>query len=323
MIRADMERRTQWLRDAGFGLAVHWTSYSLPESPTDADIGRPYEKRIADYIKATEDFDVKGFTDQVIASGARFLIFTLAHADMVLPFPLSELDEIVAGHTARRDLVLEIADILEKNGIKLILYFNPDGPCDPAWQNAVSFKEDPKTHAEFVYRVVGAIAKRYGKKISGWWIDDCYDTHVLTVANRGLGHRYDYKRFGEVLRSGNPDAILAFNFSGAVCEWQSELGVNVADYQGGEENWLHRSPTGSFSGEGGTQWFGFCWMDDFWVHEKAGVPTPRFSDDEVLAYIERVKRCGGAFAYNAALYREGRISEPTMKQLLWLRDKGI
>ena len=323
MKNADMERRTKWLRDAGYGLAVHWTSYSLPEHPTDADFKRPYDKRIADYLKAVDDFDVVGFTDQVIASGAGFLLFTLAHADMVLPFPLPELDRIVPGHTARRDLVGEIADVLEKKGIKLILYFNPDGPSDADWQSAVSFKDDPKTHAEYVYRVVSAISKKYGKRISGWWIDDCYDSHVLTVANRGRGHRYDYKRFGEALRAGNPDAILAFNFSGSVCEWTSELGVGVADYQGGEEDWLHRSPAASFTGEGGTQWFGLSWMDDFWVHDKAGVPTPRFSNDEVLAYVRRVKNNGGAFAYNAAMYREGHISEPTMKQILWLHENGV
>ena len=323
MLNENMIKRTEWLREAGFGLAVHWTSFSVPKEPTDRDLKRSYEMRIADYLQAVEEFDVGGFTEQVIASGARFLIFTLAHADMVLPFPLPELDDIVAGHTARRDLIGEISDILSEKGIRLILYFNPDGPADADWMRAVKFKEDPSHHAERVYKVVRAISEKYGKRISGWWIDDCYDTHVLTEANRGRGHRYDYKRFGEALRVGNPDAALAFNFSGAVCEWKSELGRGVADYQAGEENWLHRSLMGSFSGEGGTQWFGFCWMDDFWVHEKAGVPTPRFSDDEVLAYIERVKRCGGAFAYNAALYREGHISKPTMKQLLWLRDKGI
>jgi alpha-L-fucosidase len=284
---------------------------------------RPYEKRIADYIEAVDNFDVVGFTDQIIASGARFLIFTLAHADMVLPFPLPALDEIVPGHTARRDLIGEISDILTEKGIRLILYFNPDGPCDSDWRQAVRFADDVHFHAEQVYRVVGAISEKYGERISGWWIDDCYDTHVLTEANRGRGHRYDYKRLGEALRRGNPDAILAFNFSGAVCEWKSELGRGVADYQAGEENWLHRSPSERFCGEGGTQWFGFSWMDDFWVHDKPGVPTPRFSDAEVLAYVTRVKSMGGAFAYGAAAYKEGLISEPTMKQLLWLSENGI
>lgn len=315
--------RAKWLSEAGFGLAVHWTSFTLPENPTDADFKKPYEKRIADYIEAVENFDLDGFVSQIAETGARFLIFTLAHADMVLPFPLPALDEIVKGHTARRDLIAELSAALSKHGIKLILYFNPDGPCDADWKSTVRFADDPKFHAECVYKVVKAISDKYGKKISGWWIDDCYDTHVLTVANRGLGHRYDYKRFGEVLRSGNPDAILAFNFSGAVCEWQSELGVGVADYQAGEENWLHRSPNGRFSGEGGTQWFGFSWMDDFWVHDKPGVPTPRFSDDEVLAYVKRVKQNGGAFCYGTAIYKEGRISAPAMRQLEYLKREGV
>ena len=321
MENADMKRRSDWLCDAGFGLMVHWTSYSLPKNPTDADFKRPKEKRIADYIQAVEDFDVKTFTEQVAATGARFLIFTLAHADMVLPFPLAELEELMPGHTAKRDLVGELSDALSEHGIKLILYFNADGPADPEWQKIV--RDDPKTHAEHIYRITEAISKKYGDRFAGWWIDDCYDMGMITPSLRGLGLRYDFSRFADALRAGNPDAIVTFNFCGSVRDWQCEWGRGIADYQAGEEDWLHRSPAGRFTGEGGTQWFALCWMDDFWAHEKPGVPTPRFSNDEVLAYIKRIKNNGGVFAYNTAIYKEGHISEPTMAQLLWLREQGI
>jgi alpha-L-fucosidase len=313
--------RAKWLSEAGFGLAVHWTSFTLPENPTEADFKRPIEKRISDYLRAVDDFDVDGFVEQVVASGAKFLIFTLAHADMVLPFPLPELDELTKGHTARRDLIAELSDALSKHGIRLILYFNADGPADPEWQKLVY--GDPKAHAEVIYKITEAISKRYGDRFAGWWIDDCYDMGMITPAYRGLGLRYDYKRFADALRAGNPDAIVTFNFCGSMREWTCEWARGIADYQAGEENYIHRSPTGRFSGEGGAQWFALSWMDDFWVHDKPGVPTPRYSNEEILAYIQRVKNNGGAFAYNTAIYREGKISEPTMNQLKWLREQGI
>ena len=77
--------RSDWLYEAGFGLFVHWTAYSLPESG---------EKK--DYFEAVDAFDLDTFVRQVVDSGAKFLFFTTSHADMKLPFPLPELiDDIM------------------------------------------------------------------------------------------------------------------------------------------------------------------------------------------------------------------------------------
>ena len=299
-----MSNRVNWFREAGFGLFVHWTTYSLPENG---------EKK--DYFRAVEDFDTDTFVTQVVASGAKFLFFTTSHADMMLPFPLPELDAIVPNHTARRDLIGELADRLAPHGIRLMLYFNGEGSTDPVWQAATGFKTDPATHAEYCYRVTEAISHRYGDKIHGWWIDCCYEPPVCG----GRGTRYDYRRYANCLRAGNPKALVAFNFRGTE-KWGCSWGKDICDYQAGEENDLAFLPTHPMDGEGDTQWFGLCWMDDYWVHEKEGTPTPRYDNEAVLDYIRKIRDKSGVFAYNTAPYQEGRISAPVMEQLRWLKE---
>lgn len=300
-----MSYRTDWFSKAGFGLFVHWTTHSLPEQG---------ERK--DYFRAVEEFDLDTFVAQVVASGAKFLFITTSHADMMLPFPLPELDAILPDHTAKRDLVGELADRLAPHGIRLMLYFNGEGSTDPAWQAATGFKTDPLGHAEYCYRVTEAISRRYGDKIHGWWIDCCYEPPVCG----GRGTRYDYRRYADCLRAGNPNAIVAFNFRGTE-SWGCDWGRDISDYQAGEENALEHLPAHRLDGEGDTQWFSLCWMDDYWVHEKPGTPTPRYDNETVLAHIRAIREKGGVFAYNTAPYQEGRISAPVMDQLRWLGDK--
>jgi len=62
-------------------------------------------------------------------------------------------------------------------------------------------------------------------------------------------------------------------------------------------------------------------MDDFWVHDKPGVPTPRFSDRHVADYLRYVHSAGGCFTYGTAPYLTGRISEPVLRQLKALKEE--
>lgn len=300
--------RTDWFSKAGYGLFVHWTSYSLPKEG---------EKK--NYFDAVRDFKLDEFVSQVVASGAKFLFITITHADMFLPFPLKELDDILPNHTASRDLITELSDALAKHDIKLLVYFNGEGSgkSDPLWQEITKFKTDPKVHAEYCYKITEAISKKFGKKIHGWWIDCCYEPGICG----GRGTRYDYKRYADALRSGNEDSIVTFNFRGTE-PWGSVWGKGICDYQAGEENDIINLPTSRFSGEGDTQWFALCWMDEYWVHEKEGVPKPVHENQRVLDYIKAIKSKGGVFAYNCAVYQEGLIADDTFKQLLWLKEHG-
>ena len=300
-----MSLRTDWFYEAGYGLFVHWTTFSLPKNGEK----KPHKD-------AVRDFQLDKFVSQVVDSGAKFLFFTITHADMFLPFPLKELDDIIPDHTSERDLMGELSDKLAEHGIRLMFYFNGEG--SKKWKEITGFKSDPSLHAEYCYKIAEAISLKYGRKIHGWWIDCCYEPPVC----EGRGVRYDYARYANALRAGNPDSIVAFNFRGTE-EWGCEWGRGISDYQAGEENDIVYLPTSRFSGEGGTQWFSLCWMDKYWVHETPEEPIPVHSNEKVLKYVKEVQSRGGVFAYNAAPYQEGLISDKTMEQLIWLKKHGV
>lgn len=299
--------RTDWFSEAGYGLFVHWTTNSLPKYG---------EKK--PHNEAVRDFKLDEFVAQVVASGAKFLFFTITHAEMKVPFPLKELDDVVSQYTAERDLISELADALEKHDIKLMVYFNGEDSMGKAWREVTGFETNPALHAEYCYKITEAISRKYGKKIHGWWIDCCYEPGICG----GRGTRYDYERYANALRAGNEDSIVAFNFRGT-CAWGSSWGKGISDFQAGEENGLDFLPKSRFSGEGDTQWFALCWMDEYWVHEKEGVPSPVHQSYEVLEYVRAIKSKGGVFAYNCAVYQEGLIADKTFEQLVWLKEHGI
>ena len=163
--------KTDWFYQSKFGLFVHWTTFTLYKDDK-AVMTADFNKRISLYKEAVDNFPVKKFAKQVNSFGARFVIFVTSHADMVLPFPLKELDEIIPNCTCKRDLVRELIDELKKYNIKLLLYFNGDGFNSPEWQKVSKWYDDPKQHAEYCYKITKAISDRYKDDIAGWWIDN-------------------------------------------------------------------------------------------------------------------------------------------------------
>ena len=308
---------TDWLYQSKFGLFVHWTTFTLYKDDKEV-MTADFNKRLSLYKEAVDNFPVKEFAKRINSFGARFVIFVTSHADMVLPFPLKELDEIIPNCTCKRDLVRELIDELKKYNIKLLLYFNGDGFNNPEWQKVSKWYDNPKQHAEYCYKITKAISDRYKDDIAGWWIDGCY----LIDYNNRCGERYDFKKYKECLTSGNKDAIVAFNINGAE-PWTFKL-ENISDYQAGELYCLDdRLPNGRFSGEGGSQWFSCCLMDDLWVHDKPGEIKSKYDDKEVIEYLRKVFDNGGVFAYNCALYKDGSFPDCEIKQLANIKKEFL
>ena len=109
------------LRDTGYGIGFHWTTWTLPQA---GQVVKPFEQ-------AVEDFDVDAFVAQAVEAGAGHVLFTANHALHWLPAPHPDVDRILPGRTCRRDLIGELADGLAAQGITLILYYHhgTDGPA--------------------------------------------------------------------------------------------------------------------------------------------------------------------------------------------------
>lgn len=104
---------TDWFAKAGYGAMFHWT-----------DLTQPRDGAKKPYPEAVGAFDVDRFAGLISEIGAAYVIFTLNHAHAHCPAPIQSWEAIHPGCTTRRDLIGDIADVLEKRSIRLLLYIN-------------------------------------------------------------------------------------------------------------------------------------------------------------------------------------------------------
>ncbi len=296
---------SDWLMNAGHGVMVHWTSQSRPQSGAAPSA----------YCTAVNNFNVNTFAQQLQNAGAGYVIFTISHAQQFFAFPSAKLDSVMSGRTCTRDLYADLFAAINPKGIKMVFYYPSVGTDeDTAWRDASKFNTDPAYFAQLQYDLVEEIGNRYGNKLAGWWVDNCYDSApVYTQFGSGRGARYNFTTYAQKLRSGNPNRLVTFNFT--YNQWNSVTGQGIVDYAAGEDDIINRLPASRFSGEGNTQWHNLVWMDDFWVHKDATTPAPRYTDAVAINHIRNVMNKQGVFSYNAAPYQDSLIASATMTQL--------
>ncbi|MCE5277095.1 MAG: DNRLRE domain-containing protein [Planctomycetaceae bacterium] len=163
--------KTDWLYNARWGVMYHFSSGQRS--------GKLQTKE--DWNKCVNGFDVKGLVKQLKDVGAGYLLITAAHYGNGL-CPHKLLDD---GKFPTRDLVPELSDELTKNGMRLMLYYP-------------TFMGDADGVAKNI-EIIAELSKRYGKKVSGWWLDN------------NCGDETRQKALAEAARSGNPDALIAFS----------------------------------------------------------------------------------------------------------------
>lgn len=196
----------EFITHAKFGIFVHYTvEYAhLLTKP---------EPAVWDLDAKADAFDVKAFADAVEGMGAQYVTLTAFHAAMYLLAPSKVM--VAAGlpkHQARRDLLGEVADELNKRGIALCLYVHPTDQHDLSQQERALFGWGPEVNGlpgpklgqwpnpkwdAFVLGLFKEISLRYGKRVSGYWIDQ-HSGKVFPDAGR----------LAVALRAGNPEAVI-------------------------------------------------------------------------------------------------------------------
>lgn len=295
--------RVAWFRDAGYGLFVHWQTWTKAEfGPT---IG---------FQEAVERFPVDRFADQVAETGARYVIFTVTHVDNHVPFPLPEMDAVMPGRTCRRDLMDELADALNARGVRLMFYTSWQANGDPDFGARTGWGTDVARWQDTMCGLIRAVAERYGPRLAGWWVDNCRHNKWGNFASG-----YDFKAMAEALRAGNPDRILAFLVSRPsppLPEWDHRV-AGIADYAAGhlaEQLFISAGP-----GDGNGLQSHWCNnMDGDWVY-LGGERRLRYSDDLVLKCITGNIANGAVFSYGVAPGQEGIICDEAMRQLRVVR----
>jgi len=292
---------TRWLRQAGFGIMLHWTRQSAPSR----GIGKTYAQAVA-------DLDTEALAHRLSPTGAGFVVFTTAHAFQDFPAPLASLEATLPGRTTKRDLVADLATSLKRRGMSLILYHNPGTAEDPDWAKAGGLTENDGERQFRLWRAIVAEAgTRYGEQLAGWWFDD--------GATRLYPRKAPWESLHKAARAGNPARLVGFNpweFA-SVTDWQDfDCGEGLREPRG-REGRLPVSGDGIYrsSSRNGQQATACVTIEDGWLHREAGkMPSPpTWSEADLRSFLSRSRESGLVPILNLKITQEGLMNTASLE----------
>jgi hypothetical protein len=308
--QSENKKTADWMRHEKFGIMVHYLA-TLQNAFSPHNMGK-----ITRWDSCVNDFNTDLFAKQMNDIGAGYVIFTMYQGTRFICTP-SESFEKITGYkrgeaTSHRDLIMDLSNSLQKYNIKLFLYVTGDGTYRDQQAN-VAFKNPmlqwKQNSNKFIATgvwvnnwagVLQEWSMRYGKRISGWWVDGAFSFHGY---NDVLLSKFYY-----VLKSGNQNSVVAFNPSPQkkvmyYSKWD--------DYTAGEMNDFKDLP--SIGGKiNGTQWHIVSYLGTDWKS-----PAVRYTKKYMVNYINKVNSLGGVVTINTSLFRNGSISA---EQLTFLKE---
>jgi len=280
---------TDWFAKMRYGVMFHWTSQTAPRTG-----------HVRPYKDAVKDFDVDAFVRMVGQTGASYVLFTGNHAEPHFPAPLKEWEKVHPGQTTERDLIAEIADGLNKRGIRFLLYL-------ATHTYAKVGKTGDQEFADINLKLITEIGNRYGDKISGYWLDGWYQAFERY-------RDFPFESFYRASKAGNPERLLALN------SWLYPIVTPWQDYWASEIYSLGVPPQNRIiqSGPGESlQYHALLALEGDWVHTQEDKPiqAPVLSTPALLSFMDA---CAGKgpVTLNVLIYQDGTISESSMNALL-------
>ena len=320
--------RTDWFRQAGWGVMTHYLG-APPSSSGGAELTAEMWNRQIDA------FDVERLVEQVASTGAGYLLFTIGQNSGHYCAPNETYDKLVGispSKCSRRDLIADLAKALKSRGIRLIVYLPSGAPAaDHEARKQLGWRWGRPGGWQLLGEPVGgrlaefqrnweAVIRewslRWGKDVAGWWIDGCYFADDM--------YRFDdepnFSSLAAALRAGNSHAIVAFN-----------PGVRVPvvahtrheDYAAGEVN-LKRLPEAAEGCQGRCierdgakiQFHILTYLGQSWC--RGG--RPNWPDEKAIGVTRQIIDKGGVVTFDVPIQENGSIPQPFIEQLRAVGD---
>ncbi|MCG8310134.1 MAG: alpha-L-fucosidase [Cytophagales bacterium] len=294
----EIPHRTDWFKEAGFGLFFHY----LNGLQNNKDKVNSQGKQTS-WNECVNEFNTDTFASQVNETGARYIIFTMMQQQKYLCAP-NETYNRFTGYKpgeacSKRDLVEDLFQSLKKYDIKLILYWTGDGPFKDK-KAAEGLEYTTQTPEEFVENwaeVAAEYGLRYKEKVAGWWVDGCYSfsgyyDNKWTILARGL-------------RKGFQDRIIALNNPQG---GRAHSSTANDDYTTGEQNDFIEVPVCRW--RDGAQFHILSWLGENWAK-----PGLKYEKSYLLNYVADVIGHEGVVSIDVALNRDGTLCEEQFRFL--------
>ncbi len=296
---------TDWFKDAGLGLMVHYLKgVYIKEGGSEA------------WNAIVKGFDVNLFADLCEASGVKYVLWALGQNDGYYNSPNSAYDQITGVNPgdlcSKRDLPADLIKALKAKGIRFMFYL-PGNP--PISNEAVcekfkyTYGKDSPT-SQYTQALWESVIKewslRYGKDLSGWWFDGMYRDRggiIQTRSDMSLEHNISTHTLAA--KAGNPQSIVSYNYGVAAIQYDSPYD----DYAAGERNDINELPSGRWIAPG-IQWFHFTFLGDYW-----GRPGTKHKTEDLVDWAEKVFEKEGVMCFDVQVNAHGQINPSQMEQL--------
>lgn len=302
---------TTWFMNCHWGMFTHY----LADSASNL---KPTLLPVSDWNKRIDAFDVDGLANQLAEANVPYFVITLGQNSGFYLSPNKTYDDIVGikpSKCSRRDLIADLSRALSAKGIRLMAYLPGMAPAsDPIAKEKLEGAPDERmTNLQRNWEaVVREWSLRWGKSLSGWWIDGPYNKEAYLHPEAP-----NYRTFAEALKAGNPDSIVAFN-NGLRTPLYSI--TEYEDYTPGEiERDMTVAPgnTPDFSRLAnyerflnGAQLHVLTIMGEWW-----GKGPVRFPDELTIGYTKFINGKGGVVSWDVPLTVKGLVDEEFWPQL--------
>ena len=303
--------RAEWLRDARWGVMIHF----LPEWLDPQRTWTPDA-----WNKAVDGFDVVGVAKQLHEVGARYCVITIGQNSGYYASPNATYDRLVGhefSHCARRDLIGELATALAERDIRTIAYLTAGPPArDEPAAKALEWAGNEDRNRAFQInweQVIRDWSRRWGDRVSGWWFDGTSRPNLMYRSHDAP----NFETFAAAARGGNPRAIVAFN--GGMFYPVLSL-TPQEDYTAGiiydfERPFVseNRVTNGILDG---VQLHIVSFLGETW-----GRGRPRFSATQMANITKRINALQGAITWDVPVQPNGLIPDAYLKQLRGLKAR--
>lgn len=295
---------TDWLRDAGFGIMVHYLKpVIVPEGGAK------------EWNDAVNSFDVEKFASQANDAGAGFVMFTLGQNSGYYCSPNATFDSIAGVKPgelcSNRDLPLDLIGALEKHNIPLILYL----PGNPPVGNKMvcekfqyPYKNDSATsqyNQPILENMIREWSLRYGNGVKGWWFDGLYSWNSIRSTRMDMSLKHNISTHTLAAKAGNKQAIVSYNYGFG----KIQVNTPYCDYSSGEKRTIDEFPTDRWV-EDGVQWFLFTYLGEKW-----GGSGQQFETDKLASMAKKIVKGGGVLCLEVVADARGEILPHHLEQI--------
>ncbi len=322
----ERQERTEWFRDARFGMFIHWGIYAIPAR---GEWVRNQESlSIEEYQKYFDNFNPVDYNPREWAriakdAGMKYAVMTAKHHDGFCLFD-SKLTEYKATNTpAGRDLMKEYVEAFRAEGLKVGFYYSlldwhhPDYPHygdgihpmskNEAWKNK---KHNFDNYIEYMHGQVKELVTNYGK-IDIMWFDFSY--------GEISGEKWKATELVKMVRELQPGIIIDNRLGGNMEAENPEY--FAGDFEGPEQVIPH---DGVFDEKGRPiPWEACITLNNDWGYSTNN--DYKTATDVIRALVNCVSK-GGNLLLNVGPDARGRI--PTKSQTVlqevgeWIKLNG-